>query len=513
MKLLFSLQQFVTKKNTQLLALTLLYYVSLVVVNANLWLLVVTTLYTLGVFWLTKQWWLTFWFLLLVTLPLAKGKALVFTIIPKADLVERHAVFDLNYILSFYVADIFLLMSYWMILRQPFAKLRKIGPALQKLRWLGWSFLVFLAIAIWPHRDSNLFEIVWLSGLQLIKAVSLFLLPTLLSTQFMPQKKTHSAFSEPFIHLTQFALLGSLFFQTVISLLQFLNGGPLGLYFEAILPLGNDGQPAAISTMENADILRTTGSFFDPSLLGTVMFSLLLWLWYQRPTIQPLWLKWLGLAAASLTIIFTSNRLLMLTLLLWWSYQAANFFRTMDLAQITNWLKKSGWWFVGLGFGLAILIAPYAWNRFTSLQSLFSQFGSGTYRIELALYSVRLAIGQPWGVGLNLSPYYLATEFNQETVSFDPAPPHNLLFQLLAETGFFGLAIAVWLIYLIYRPISQSKAQPFIKLTGFGVAGLAFLYCAQFYPVFLNQIETFSWLMLFLGLYWVEKPQLVHDKT
>lgn len=505
MQLLSSVKQLVAKKAVQLALVTLLYYVCLVFVNANIHLLIVTSLYALAVFWLVKTWWLALWFVLLVTLPLAKGKTLVYTLIPKEDLVARNAIFDINYILSFYLSDGVLLLLYWLIVRQPIQHLKSVTQIFKPLRWLSWTFLLFLAVTIWPHRDATLLPIILLSCGQLIKTCLVFLLPTVVLSVFADRKKQ-------FWFMTQIAFLSGVFLQTTLTLLQFFNNGPLGWYIEAILPLGKSGEPIAISTMENADILRVSGSFFDPSLLGSFMFSMMIWLWYQKPGITPLWLKWASITAANVAILLTSNRLLMVTLLVWWCYQALSFFK-QNYYQKKRFLKTQFSWLLGFVVVLLILAMPYLSNRLNSLTSLFAKYGSGTYRIELARYAMRLVAEQPWGVGLNLSPYYLATQFNQEIVSFDPSPPHNIFFQLLAETGYVGVALAVWLFYLIYRPMLGSKApQPKFLVTGAGMAGLAFVYCAQFYPVFINQIETFSWLMIFLGLYWAEKQKFIHAK-
>lgn len=485
---------------------TLLYYVSLVFVNANLHLLLATCLFSVLVFWIIKEWWLTIWFILLITLPLAKGRTILFTLIPKEDLVARNAIFDINYILSFYLSDVFLALLCWQIVRQPLNQLKKLTQTFNALRWLGLSFLLFLLTAIWPHRDSALLTVVLFSCAQLVKTALLFLLPITLQTIYRDRKKL-------FATLTEVALFIGIFFQTALSLMQTWNGGPLGWYIEAVLPLGKTGEPLAISTMENRDILRVTGSFFDPSLLGTYLFSLMIWLWYQKLKVLPNWLKWVGIFAANISILLTSNRLLMLSLVLWWSYQALIFFKQYHSRQKELFEKNRFNWLAGLGILLLISVAPYFIVRLNSLSGLFAKYGSGTYRIELARFAIRLVHEQPWGVGLNLSPYYLATQFNQETVTFDPSPPHNIIFQLLAETGYAGFALSVWIIYLIYRPTHiTGQRWPKTVMSATGMAGLAFLYCAQFYPVFINQIETFSWLLLFLGFYWAEKQNYLHVK-
>jgi O-antigen ligase len=100
------------------------------------------------------------------------------------------------------------------------------------------------------------------------------------------------------------------------------------------------------------------------------------------------------------------------------------------------------------------------------------------------------------GVGLNLSPYYLATSFTQNNYFFDPAHPHNIIIQLLAESGLLGTTLFIIFVYLIYRPYIFGKNK---KQSEFFFGSLIFLICAQIYPIFINHMEIVSYLFLYLG--------------
>ena len=461
-------------------------------------------IYLIGLYVFTRDFVSTFWLGLLATLPLAKGKTLSFEIISKADLINRNAVFDINYIFSVYLADFVLGLLIWQLVRQilTWSKPKWLiwGQIFYQQRWLGLSFLGFLLVCLLPQLDSKFSTIVWLSSLQLIKLAGLFLIPSLIFTKIGVIEKA-----------TWQILLGGIFFQTAWASWQFHSGGPIGKYLEAILPLGNTNEAVALGTMENPDLLRVTGTFFDPSLLATYLVTVMIWLWWERHRIQPKWLIWAGLIAGSGSLILTSNRILMIFLGFWWLWQAYHWVRTWHWQRIFDLARRRLWLILG-GLALGIWLLPYILARFTTLGTAFDTYGSGTYRIQLGWYAMRLGFGQPWGVGLNLSPYYLATQFNQETVSFDPSHPHNLFLQIFAETGWLGLVLALSWLYLIYRPIQIGKKLDW-QLTSWGAGGLAFLIAAQFYPVFLSQIEVVSWLALMLGGHWAWRlNQIQHQK-
>jgi len=512
---LTKLLTWLTSPDKRLYSATLLYYACLYFVNANIWLLLLTCGYIAVIYLITKQTLLTLWLALLVTLPLAKGKTLNFSLLDKAALTSRNAVFDVGYILSFYVSDFILslllikLTQKWWQQRSQIkllaTKFKSKIPSWQKLG-LCLTWLTFLIVALLPHSQSYLWPIIALSTLELIKLTLIFLIPSWLLILNQPTKIGQ----QNFIQATLQVVMASIWFQAAWSSLQFLTGGPLGKYIEAILPLGAQGQAIALGTMENWEILRVTGSFFDPSLLGTFLVTAISWLWYNQKQLQPKWWLWLTMLAALGTVILTSNRILMLIMLIWIIWELKHWLKSKQnlFASLKKNLTSLPTLVVGLILILGtISLSPYILTRMSSLNRVFDQYGSATYRLQLGWYGIRLGMSNFWGVGLNLSPYYLATGFNQETVSFDPSHPHNLWLQLFAETGWIGASLFLVGIYLIYRPIAKSSSQAKLdwQMSGWGKAGLMFLICAQFYPVFINQIEVASWLALMLGGHWASR--------
>ncbi len=109
-----------------------------------------------------------------------------------------------------------------------------------------------------------------------------------------------------------------------------------------------------------------------------------------------------------------------------------------------------------------------------------------------------MAIENPLGVGLNLSPYYFATTFSGHDLIYDPSHPHAMFFQIMAETGFLGLLFFVYFLYAVFRPQFISKQHNVYKVS-FAVSALTYVVVAQMYPIFLNHQEILSFLFLYLG--------------
>jgi hypothetical protein len=489
-----------TKPTLQVWGVTLLYYLAAYFVNGNLALLLLTIGYVAALTYLLGDFVTSLGLALLATLPIAKGKTLNLLLIPKELLTTRNAIFDVNYILGIYISDVILALLLWQLTRRWLALKQKVSISLstlnQRQQWLVISWIGFLLAVLLPQIHNTFQSVVLLSILELCKVAILFCLPAWLGWT----KTHHSAFAQ--------ILLAGIAFQAIWSAVQFQHGGPLGNYLEAYLPL--DSAMSGMSTRENNDILRANGTFFDPSLLGTYLITLLTWIWFSKSKLlQPQWLIWSTLGLGLMTIILTSNRILIglviMAVLGIWRYSLTQK-KTQQPTKSTGVHQRA----TLLKVGLIVIIlaiggffAPYILARVKTLSAVFSQYGSATYRLQLGWYAIRIGMTEPWGVGLNLSPYFLATGFNQETISFNPSHPHNLWLQLWAETGWLGTIAFFCCIYIVYRP-QQIRGHWQWQLTPAGWAGLAFLAAGMFYTVFINQIEVASWLAIMLGYHFAQ---------
>jgi O-antigen ligase len=156
-------------------------------------------------------------------------------------------------------------------------------------------------------------------------------------------------------------------------------------------------------------------------------------------------------------------------------------------------------------------LAPYLARRIETLSDVFTQYGSATYRLEMMEYATRLAVESPLlGVGINLSPYYFASGFEGETFVFDPTYPHNLLFQLLAETGLIGAILFILFGFFAIRPFLLGLKTGIIK--EYSLAAGVYLLCAMFYPIFLNHPELSSYFFLYVGLSVLNESRKINVK-
>jgi O-antigen ligase len=140
---------------------------------------------------------------------------------------------------------------------------------------------------------------------------------------------------------------------------------------------------------------------------------------------------------------------------------------------------------------------PYLFTRINTLKNIFSHDGSLNYRMELNKHALSLIQKNLlFGVGLDLTPYYLAKNFktvDSPLVIFDQAPAHNLVIQLLSETGLLGFLCFSLFIFLALKKNQLNKSNFFLP-------SLAYLMAAQFHPVFTNHYELTSFFFLYLGL-------------
>lgn len=457
-----------------LFSLTILFYSSLYFSTSNKTLFIFSLVYFFLIYKKTKALEKSLFFTFLATLPFAKGLFVSYLLLPK-ELIKQNAIFDLYYSFPISISDIFLYLLFFILIRK-----RKTKIAFPPLIIL--LFLLFFVVALVPIVYTIQPTVVVLSCIQLIRLFAVILLPKLvLSTK---DKKSIIA-----------VITSGVFFQCLWVIAQRIHNGPLGRDLEVYLPGANFG---TIST-ENRSILRLSGTFFEPSILGTYFLTnctAILTVILNRTSIKTVSGKFLllTLVLSVIGIVLTGSRgiyILFICILV--------LFFKLYTDRIIHVIKKYKLLFIISLSGLSLALFPYLTTRLDSVNKLFAPDGSGTYRIQIAQYAVRLATQYPFGVGLNLSPYYLATSFSHEVYTFDPAHPHNVLFQILAEMGIFGLLLFCSILYLLYRYIFKlnqtvSNKNPFL------FSSFVFFFCAQFYPIFLNHPEILTFFALYIGL-------------
>lgn len=478
---------------------SVIFYLALFLSNSNKITFLISIFYLGSLYLINKNLIFSTFLVFISLLPFAKGKALQIPLITR-EAIRRYALFDLNFYFMVYISDFFLSILVYLYLRKKIKQELIITRITSKnVLWAVLSFISLAGVALLRLISTQFFDVIFLSTLQLLKLLVIFLLSLKL---FSLKHREETAVVD--------IISSAVLFQSTWVILQRINNGYLGKDLEVVLPnIGN-----ALVSAENPNLLRATGTFFEPSILGTFLLmnlGIIAYILLHRKKIDSLRKNYylttlfLGLIA----IIFTGSRALygltlVATLILLREY---NF----KLAKINPFLKSSSK-FIKKHFLLftttvlaVISVASYLIKRLESIPTLFAADGSAMYRIQLNLYAVRLSLRNFLGTGLNLSPYELATSFPNETYIFDPAHPHNIFFQILAETGILGLVSFLLFLYFLFRPfVLKSKA-----LNAFSIGAILFLVCAQIYPIFLNHPEILSFFFAYLGLQ--QNRALHHD--
>lgn len=471
---------------TRIFTLTLGYYLSLYFSINNRSLLILSFIYLLILWRIVKNFKLALFLTFIATLPFAKGKGFQIILLPKNQ-ISRWVLFKISYFFPLYLADFFLILLIYIYIRGKLFN-RFTTPLPSQLIVPLVLFLIFTLSTI--TASLGVFpDVILLSAIQLIKLLIVF------TAIFLVGVKG----TKWFLYVYSIAS-ASVIFQSLWVILQRLNSGPLGKDIEVFIP----GTEFGIRSSENVELFRSTGTFFEPSILGTYLLmhiSLLTIIILTRKIsskVQSIYI--ISIILGLIALVFTGSRALYLLTLV--SVGAIGYLHREKLVTIFARINMKKLILPAIGIGFIIL--PYVLNRLSSLPSIFAQYGTATYRLEMMQYAIRLAQVNPlFGVGINLSPYYLATAFPQEKFVFDPTYPHNLIFQLLAETGIVGTVLFLLFLYAVFRNALMPKQN---HINEFGVAALVFLLCAQIYPIFLNHPEILSFLFLYLGFFLYTLP-------
>ncbi len=492
------------QKSLSILTYTLLYYSSFYFSINNRSLFFLTIIYCLLIYKIIKNLSLSILLTFIATLPFPKGRALELILLPK-EYIPHWALYSIKYFFPLYLSDLFLALIIYFYIRNKyiFRSFEKKSFATNIYKKQVKKFIlpqfIFLSLIILNTIgiiQSPFPEVVILSSLQMLRMFIIFSIPLIVYKLFS------KSLVDKTLTLISCIIIAVLIFESGWTILQRIRGGPLGKDIEVYLP----GSYFGILSNENRDLLRNTGTFFEPSILGTFLImqiSVLLILIIQKKGFDELKLpSAIAISLGIVALVFTGSRILY-GILIFTLFSFFRFFFKRKLISLPNQFinksKKLLFILIFL-FTFALLsILPYLANRLLTLSEAFSPQGTATYRINMIYYSLRIFTENPiLGVGLNLSPYFLASGFLGEKYAFDPTYPHNLISQLLVETGIIGTILFFVLITLIIKQILTNKDKNITK--GFALASLSYFICAQFYPIFLNHTELSSFFFLYAGL-------------
>lgn len=461
---------------------------SLLLVNSNKTLLLISLVYLIILIGKTQNYRLSLFLLFVNLLPFTIGRNLIDTTLIKRDEIFSFAIYDVKYFLPIYLSDLFLVLIYQNYFSKKFfdkkiSKTENNKLSLTKKTSLL-SLLAFFLLILLRSPGHEFSSLLLAGSVIILKFILVFSLPHLID---LKNKKYFEIFLSTLASMT--------FFHSVMVLYEQWKGGNLGRFIENRLP----GIEFGTRSSEAADLLRADGIFNEPNIAAIfllmnfmILFSLSLEKFKQnkKNAYSILSLAFLALVG----IIFTGSRsLYFLTGVSLIFY----FLKYKQIIwQIAQQLFQKKIFQISLAI-VVLLALPYVLIRTSSLQNVLSRDGSLSYRQELNQHVLSMSFKNYLGIGLDLTPYYLAKNFktvDSPVVIFDQAPAHNILVQLLAETGVLATLVFVFFVYQTIKNGWNGQNQIF------GIAALAYFLAAQFHPVFTNHYELTAFFFLYLGI-------------
>lgn len=461
---------------------------SLLLVSSNKTLLLASLVYLIILLRKTQNYRLSLFLLFINLLPFTIGRNLIDTTLIGRNEIFSFAIYDVKYFLPVYLSDLFLVLIYQNYFSKKFFDKKTTELKNYKLSLtnkIALTSLIFFFLLILLRSLSHEFSSLLLAGsLIILKFILVFSLPYLIDLK-----------NKKYFNYLLSTLASMTFFHSAMVFYEQFKGGNLGRFIENRLP----GIEFGTRSSEAADLLRADGTFNEPNITAIfllinfmILFSIGIQQFIKNRKTAYLYLSVSLLAL--IAIIFTGSRSLYLLSGIGLIFYFLKY--KQIIWQITKKIFQKKIFQIFLA--LAILLAlPYVLIRTSSLQNVLSRDGSLSYRQELNQHVLSMSFKNYLGIGLDLTPYYLAKNFktvDNPLVIFDQAPAHNILVQLLAETGI--VATIVFLIF-VYQTIKNGwKGQNQI----FALAALAYFLAAQFHPVFTNHYELTAFFFLYLGI-------------
>jgi hypothetical protein len=458
-------------KELRLFVITLFFYLALAFCSSNITMIMAILLYVAVLVLLAYDTKTVLFLSLIAVLPFANGKSLALLVLPK-QLVKLNVQGDIYVYASIRISDIILGLNLYYLLT------RRIQISISKSTVVATIlFIIFLILTAASTVFSSYLEASVIDILQLFKICLIFAVAL--------SNKEHAG-------VIWAIVVAGVLFEGAWGVLQYLHQGRLGRYLEYIPSAYGAGKIA----WEQRDLLRVSGTFVDPDFYSTfLLIQLGLLVTSLRQKLIPIKNRFLVYSAIGFGvtgIILSGNRIMyilvaIVLLPMVWAI------RSRIGTNKTSWF----WTIAGIS-AIGILTIPYVLIRLKGLSTLFSPAGSGTFRVQMIVSSLRLGFENILGFGAGTSPMYLATKPLQEHAIYGPDFPHNLLMQIFAEGGIAGLGIFMMFFYVAFRNFFLNKVAA--KSKPFYVASLLYFVSSLFYPLTFDGIEILSFGFLYLGI-------------
>ncbi len=275
-------------------------------------------------------------------------------------------------------------------------------------------------------------------------------------------------------------LISMLVFQSIIAAIQFLLQRPIGILSESVLFLN----PFGLTTPEESNIFRVTGTFSHPNNFAAVLLSITPFLFLTKFKNKNL--RYFFILPVTV-IFFTYSRAawLIFAIIAGLIIIRSNYFQ--DLGKKFLSLKTIFIVFV-LAVGVLIFLQPYISKRMQSVSLALSEFGSWGVRIKLTQEALSIISQYPLtGVGLNRSvEAYVAspvTDIVEVLGNYKYYKIHNTFLEIAAESGIPGFILFSLFLVFVFKHYFQLKNKSnFQKAAFYGLIGL--IGMSMFNPFF-----------------------------
>lgn len=291
--------------------------------------------------------------------------------------------------------------------------------------------------------------------------------------------------------------------QSLIAIAQFFKQQSLGLKYFGESPLSPSIDGVAKIVVDGAKIIRAYGLTPHPNILAAILIIAifgLAWLFLQRNSKKDFYLFSISFAIILLALFFTFSRSVIIA--------GGAFFVAwlFSLWRKKEFRQKAIFVFLLLIIGYTSLVAYY-WplyaSRFSTDNLINSQSANlRVYYNQVAIDSISsnplLGVGQGNFVN-NFSQDYSSLE------SWVFQPVHNIYLLIASETGFIGLSLFSFFMFLIFRGVLKNKRLAMENCFLYIFCFILLIGLADHFWWDLQQGQILFWLML--GLLANEKKE------
>lgn len=291
-----------------------------------------------------------------------------------------------------------------------------------------------------------------------------------------------------FMRLVIFVLFSISIFESILAIIQFFLGHPIGLYIEESINL----YPFGRVSIENSSIFRSTGTFIEPTYLARFLTILFPLIFIKLNSTFPVRNEFrISVVILSLLAIFVSFTrfswfitVLIFVFLILWKKQNLDIYQFIKPKLILFII-----FFLIFGF---ITLFPYLEQRIMTINQSFLEGGSFDYRIKLVYEAVNLIIQYPiFGVGINrfvsVALENNITRFFQDFMT----TVHNVPLMIASEMGIPALIFFIGFILFSYKKyiskrnnINSSDSMEISDYAAFG--GIVYLLESMMGTIFLS---------------------------